>query len=215
MSQKKVLIERESSGFAKGTLVHAKDGLKPIEQIQVGDMVLSKHESGEGERAYKRVSQTFVHSDREVQFLSFGGLQPDGERRWADVVVTPEHPIWVQGKGWKETKKVKPAAPFMRAEVLTDLDARMQGNVRLFKSEIPGVAWAPISSTGSDLEYPGYHLDVVTRTNVGSSKNLMFDDVRRTHRVKPEHLFKTTVYNIEVEDFHTYYVGEHGVLVHS
>lgn len=203
------------SGFAAGTLVHTKDGLRPIEQIKVGDSVLSKHESGDGERAYRRVSQAFVHHDREVLFLSFGGLQPDGERRWARIVVTPEHPIWVQGKGWKEAKKVKPAYPFMRAEALNDLDARMQGNVRLFRSEVPGVAWAPISSAGNNLERPGFHFDVVTRTNVGSGKALMFDDVARTHRVKPEHLFKTTVYNIEVEDLHTYYVGEHGVWVHN
>jgi hypothetical protein len=37
--------------FAAGTLVHTKNGLKPIEQIKVGDLVLSKHESGKGERA--------------------------------------------------------------------------------------------------------------------------------------------------------------------
>ena len=106
------------SGFAAGTLVHTKDGLRPIEQIKVGDSVLSKHESGDGERAYRRVSQAFVHHDREVLFLSFGGLQPDGERRWARIVVTPEHPIWVQGKGWKEV-----------ADILGYSEARVRGEL--------------------------------------------------------------------------------------
>ncbi|HNE92343.1 MAG TPA: Hint domain-containing protein, partial [Agitococcus sp.] len=47
------------SGFVAGTLVHTDKGLVPIEQLQVGDMVLSKHESGQGEKAYKRVISTF------------------------------------------------------------------------------------------------------------------------------------------------------------
>jgi hypothetical protein len=29
------------------------------------------------------------------------------------------------------------------------------------------------------------------------------------------YIYKTTVYNIEVEDYHTYFVGEHGVWVHN
>lgn len=93
------------SGFAAGTLVHTKDGLRPIEQIKVGDSVLSKHESGDGERAYRRVSQAFVHHDREVLFLSFGGLQPDGERRWARIVVTQNTPFGSKARAGKRPRK--------------------------------------------------------------------------------------------------------------
>ncbi|GHU11877.1 hypothetical protein FACS1894185_5820 [Betaproteobacteria bacterium] len=42
--------------FIGGTLVHTKEGLKPIEEIKVGDYVLSKPEDGKGEQAYKRVT---------------------------------------------------------------------------------------------------------------------------------------------------------------
>jgi len=42
-----------------GTLVHAGTGLVPIEQTQVGDLVLSRHES-QGERAYRRVIDVVV-----------------------------------------------------------------------------------------------------------------------------------------------------------
>jgi len=51
--------------FAKGTLVHTKEGLVPIEQIKVGDWVLSKPENG-GEQAYKRVLQTFAHPPERI-----------------------------------------------------------------------------------------------------------------------------------------------------
>jgi hypothetical protein len=33
--------------------------------------------------------------------------------------------------------------------------------------------------------------------------------------IADEWAYKCTVYNLEVEDFHTYYVGELGVLVHN
>lgn len=40
--------------FIAGTLVHTKDGLKPIEQIKVGDWVLSRPENPEGEPPSQR-----------------------------------------------------------------------------------------------------------------------------------------------------------------
>ena len=52
--------------FAAGTLVHTRDGLKPIEQIQVGDYVLSKPEN-DGELACKRVLQTFHHPKKSLE----------------------------------------------------------------------------------------------------------------------------------------------------
>ena len=40
--------------FVAGTLIHTKDGLKAIEDIQIGDLVLSKDDQT-GEVAYKPV----------------------------------------------------------------------------------------------------------------------------------------------------------------
>ncbi|MEC7120350.1 MAG: hypothetical protein VXW65_10660 [Pseudomonadota bacterium] len=54
----------KSTGFVAGTLVHTDKGLMPIEQLKVGDMVLSKPESGEGEVAYKRVLKTFKSPEK-------------------------------------------------------------------------------------------------------------------------------------------------------
>jgi hypothetical protein len=51
-------------GFVAGTLVHTDKGLVPIEQLKVGDMVLSKPESGQGEQAYKRVINTFKSAEK-------------------------------------------------------------------------------------------------------------------------------------------------------
>ena len=62
---------RAGEGFIKGTRAHTKDGLKPIEEIKVGDYVLSKPESGEGEVAYKRVVRTVKWEGCETWLVSW------------------------------------------------------------------------------------------------------------------------------------------------
>lgn len=54
----------EQHGFVAGTLVHTDQGLVLIEQLKVGDLVLSKPESGKGEVAYKRVLKTFKSPEK-------------------------------------------------------------------------------------------------------------------------------------------------------
>lgn len=56
---------QDGSGFIVGTLVHTDKGLVPIEQIKVGDMVLSQLEQT-GEKTYKRVVNTFAFEGKEV-----------------------------------------------------------------------------------------------------------------------------------------------------
>lgn len=85
-----------------GTLVHTKEGLRPIEQINVGDYVLSKPESGVGEPSYQRVTRTYVHEDREVYFVCWNGLDASTNEVTKGaaegyVVVTGGHPLWVEG----------------------------------------------------------------------------------------------------------------------
>jgi hypothetical protein len=105
--------------FVAGTLVHTKEGLKPIEEIKVGDYVLSKPESGEGELCYQPVTRTFEYDDRELYYVSLEirrkpveGEKPVWDRNypvWFErdekgypvwdhdcIAVTGGHPIWVE-----------------------------------------------------------------------------------------------------------------------
>ena len=75
--------------FVAGTMVHTKDGLKPIEEIKVGDYVLSKPENG-GELAYKRVTKTFERENIEVWGVTYG-IKGVGHL----IVTTAEHPFWI------------------------------------------------------------------------------------------------------------------------
>ncbi|WP_155988634.1 S8 family serine peptidase [Paenibacillus massiliensis] len=85
------VFEDACNCFAPGTPVHTDKGMVPIEDIQVGDMVLSKNDQT-GEQAYKRVSYTF---DKQVNELYH--IRADG----ATISATYNHPFWIKGKGWK------------------------------------------------------------------------------------------------------------------
>lgn len=53
-------------GFVAGTLIHTDKGLVPIQELKVGDMVLSRDEHNtDGELAYKRVLNTFVSAQKQ------------------------------------------------------------------------------------------------------------------------------------------------------
>lgn len=90
---------RHPGCFVAGTLVYTQEGLWPIEQIQIGDYVLSKPENSPGDPSYQRVIKVFKYEDWEVYFLSWE--IPDSNINRADwergyVVVTPAHPVWVR-----------------------------------------------------------------------------------------------------------------------
>lgn len=111
---------KNTSGFVAGTLVHTKDGLKPIQEIKVGDLILSKPEmskleNGKGEPSYKPVLKTFVHQDKEIWLVraercivlddkegepydeDFYELQNKSSRS-IEFLATPNHPVWVEGR---------------------------------------------------------------------------------------------------------------------
>ena len=70
---------------------------KPIEQVKVGDTVLSKNEQT-GEIAAKRVTNVSVRADIWTRKLSFEG--------GAVLETTDEHPLYVGGRGFVKAKEV-------------------------------------------------------------------------------------------------------------
>ena len=134
--------------FVAGTLVTAKDGLKPIEKVKAGDFVYSENPET-GEKGLKKVVQTFVNETEELIHI-----HADEQ----DIVTTPEHPFYVPVKGWTN------AADLRAGDILVTVNGEYKV-VEKIQHEL--------------LESP------------------------------------IQVYNFEVEDFHTYFVGEDSVLVHN
>lgn len=89
--------------FVAGTLVETEDGLRPNEEIQVGDLVWAREEET-GEEALKPVLGLIRLHDRIIWDLETvsetGQVQTFG--------TTDDHPWWVEGHGWKRTDELSP-----------------------------------------------------------------------------------------------------------
>ncbi|KAA9002428.1 type IV secretion protein Rhs [Paenibacillus spiritus] len=83
--------------FVAGTKAQTDEGEKNIEDIEVGDKVLSKDEET-GEVAYKEVTATMNHETDEIYQIHVG-----------DQVIesTFNHPFYVKDKGWTFVKDLK------------------------------------------------------------------------------------------------------------
>ena len=134
--------------FVAGTLVTTEDGFKPIEEIEVGDKVLSEDETT-GEIAIKEVYATSVSETDEFYHIHVNG---------EEIVATGTHPFYVYKFGWTTARALR------AGDVLV-----------LSNGELVTVEWID-------------------------------------HEILEEPIY---VYNFEVEDFHTYFVGESGILVHN
>lgn len=137
--------------FVAGTLVAAETGMKPIEEVQVGELVWARDPQTK-EEGWKPVLQVQATPGKQVQELTFEAA--DGHREV--VVATSDHPFWsLDDGGWDQAG----------------------------------------------------HLDLgeVVDSQVGPM--LLVESVPRPDR--------TTVYNFEVADSHTYFVGESGLWVHN
>ena len=71
--------------FKEGTLVETEEGLKPIEEIAVGDKVLAFDETT-GEQAYKPVVQLFRNTTKEWYHIHVNG---------EEIICTGGHPFYV------------------------------------------------------------------------------------------------------------------------
>ncbi|QIH76152.1 hypothetical protein GTN31_07235 [Macrococcoides canis] len=132
--------------FVAGTLVQTKIGLKPIEEVQVGDEVLSRCMET-GRVTYKKVTDTFHKQTDVITTITL----LSGET----ITSSPQHLYFTTNRG------------FIVAEALTDGDTLLCQNqlIRIRKIETKVMA--------------------------------------------------TEVYNFEVEDYHTYFVGNVRALVHN
>ncbi len=78
--------------FVSGTLVHTSTGVKPIEQIQLGDVVLAWNEAT-SQNEFRRVVSLIVGIRRDMVKLYL-------ESEDAPLIASTNHKFFVQGKGW-------------------------------------------------------------------------------------------------------------------
>ena len=265
--------------FIKGTLVETEEGWTPIDELKVGDWVMSRPENGIGEAVPKRVVNTFRYEDKEVWNLEFSTFPRRGGGG-ARLSATPDHPFCVYGvvtnlfmdspfgvlgredgiyydnidvendEDWHEKFQAlecfsntpyeialyekpvwKRVDQLERGDVVLDaLDkyrvVEMSRPYFAVDSDNPNHAWIQgdpynygweTKATGNihDLtlnEKNFYMYQMPVSCGVENLAMLLGKDEDGTLHYRP---YRTTVYNIEVEDTHTYLVSRSGILVHN
>ena len=87
--------------FVAGTLVATEFGKRPIESIQVGDLVFAE-DPVSGDSALEPVVKKFITPDKETVLV-----QVNQQGIIELIESTPNHPYWVVGRGWTPAKSLK------------------------------------------------------------------------------------------------------------
>jgi hypothetical protein len=196
--------------FIKGTMVHTREGLKPIEKIKVGDYVLSSPENKPEIREYKRVVNTFVHKNKTIREIGIRNQEGQTEI----VVATGNHPFWVESVGWTRADLLKKGMVVRFADGSLSKVVRQVPVYKFIDNKncvVPNIGFTytgrfpplvdPVG--GMLFDYENYRLPANQLGEMGWEE------------MTEENYLEVTVYNIEVEDFHTYYVSSMGVWVHN
>jgi hypothetical protein len=184
--------------------VHTDQGLVPIEKVRVGTRVLSQPEEG-GEQDYRAVINTMAHLDQQVYAVQ---VKVDGADTLTTLIATPNHPFWVESP-------LVDGAHWMATECLQSDFVLQLADGRKASVHAAGL----IRST----QYPNIGFAADDRAGVGMVLNLksgqigLADDEAsfKVGKLEVGEPYLTPVYNFEVEEFHTYYVGDTAVWVHN
>jgi len=214
------LAQRDANGavtyracFAAGTLVHTEQGLLPIEQVRVGTRVLSKPEHsvepGKHDQAYRNVINTVATLDQRVHAVQ---VKVEGGERLTTLFPTPNHPFWVEdvvvdGEHWLATEFLEQGMVLQLADG-RKATVHANGLIRRTQNEVVGFA-------ADDKSGIGIVLDLSDRCIAVASDALAAHLMRSGQTLKLGEPYVVPVYNFEVEELHTYYVGESAVWVHN
>ncbi|WP_424034765.1 transcription-repair coupling factor [Neisseria bacilliformis] len=244
--------------FVAGTLVHTDKGLVPIDQIKVGDMVLSRDENNpDGENAYKRVLSTFKSAEKQrIIYQSFNARHGTGY-----LFCTEDHPFWadrlIEHKIDENGVETLVREPEGWTPAL-GLEGTECHSLRTFDNDVAYVSTFDDSTKLLGTAFPDPDCQVVLLYNPSDAAGIIDFSAGRPVIVDDETLglllpteecsdtlmteksramsenFKAAikdadrsyiggyhqeyhdyVYNIEVEDYHTYFVGHTGIWVHN
>lgn len=225
------------TGFVAGTLVHTEKGLVPIQEIKVGDMVLSRPEWGskDAPTEYKYVSRVFCSGEDELIRVS---CQRDSEYDDTDApiyieFITSNHPIWDES-----LKEWIPASEIEIGTLLSSIDN--EDNLRVLSIEYvyKGYINNNILIGGCfDISFgneDGQELDMLIQFN-NDNYLIHFNQYNESYSVDKDKYIKleqdlvgkvadgcygfdrlklkVQVYNLEIEDHPTYFVGHDGIWV--
>jgi RHS repeat-associated protein len=123
---------RAGNCFVEGTLVATENGEKRIEDIAVGDVVLSRSsDTTQTATPVKQiVTQTFVREADTVLDIRLGR---------ETITATPEHPFWVEGSGWTPARQLRRGSSLVTKDgsvVTIDSVTTRHGKFKVYNFEV-------------------------------------------------------------------------------
>lgn len=135
--------EVRAAGLIAGTLVHTENGPKPVEQLVVGDRVLS-HFPEAKESALGQVQKVDIETNQDiwvVKLSSFGYRRVSYDPVMVRHIYTAaDQGFWVVGVGWV------PASGLQELQYVRLMDGGISMVLSVWpvsRTPIPGVAWVP------------------------------------------------------------------------
>lgn len=223
------------NGFVAGTLVHTDQGLVPIQELKIGDRVLSRAENDpDAPNEYKCVTKVMSFEDSTIIQLPY--LQESSPELINIIYLSDCNLVWLEeNKRW-----------------VTAIDLVTSNKLTVINNEDSTYVWKPSEVTkliSKNGEIYGYCNGIIEDLKYGNSllkfeNGELFtcnvDDIRHSEDKYIDNLkkielknnnnmdekgfevarigqtkFRIPVHNLEVDDFQTYFVGELGVWVHQ
>jgi len=231
----------EGGCFPAGTRIQTDKGLVRIEDIKVGDMVLSKPESGEGKQGYKPVVRTVSYENKEVWELNFFEIPADTKLdklhkgklkqlshkgKLSAITATSNHSFWVNGVGWTRLDELEAGQIIAtnnpdKVLLVFFVHPVQKTNVEKVFASYSASNIFNADQRGGDIE--DIDLFCFVKEDSNGNKNVLGDGIHRPSVSDSEvgdvlaldEIYTTTVYNFEVDDHHTYFVSSRGAWVHN
>lgn len=228
------------AGFSAGISINTDKGLIAIQNIKVGDLVLSKPKTGEGNFCYKPVVRIFSYENKESWKLTYFEikantdlsklnksklLQLSHKGKLIGITATPNQTFWVKDVGWTRLDELK------YGQIIETSDQEIIGLVfmvdPLRKTSMQNVAGSYHPSNIFNANKKGFDIDDVEYFNFieygleGPIRGIGDGNVPSPICVNGESVhvlsetFKLKIYSFEVEDYHTYFITNKGLWVHN
>ncbi len=127
--------------FVAGTKVVTDTSIKPIEKLNIGEMVLS-FDPILGKRAHQQITQIFVRTSSVVL-----DIQIDQTR----ITCTPDHPFWIPGRSWQKAGTIEPGELLLtkvgQIAKVSSIQVR-EGSFTVFNIEVEGLNTYYVSDIG-------------------------------------------------------------------
>jgi len=227
------------SGFPARTRINTDKGLVCIQDINVGDLVLSKPQNGQGELCYKPVLRTVSYENKEIWKLHYFEIQASTDisklhkdkllqlshkGKLSGVAMTADYLFWVKDSGWTRLDELK------NGQIIKTMNPDVVALVfmvnPLRKTTMPNIAGGYHVRNLFDADRKGFDIENVDYFDLFKYDKSGLCGIPDQNSPSPlkmngqnvyvlEDTFKLTVYNVEVADYDTCFIFNDGLWVHN